>query len=568
MLGMKNEALLGEILIEQGWLTYEELTDAIQEQKKRGGYLGRILIEKGYTTHDKVCQALASQLNIPYLKLVDYKLNQNAVYIFPDHVVREYRVLPIDLKGEELTVAMADPLNLFTIQEIKYVSGYKIVPILTSEKELDEYINKYFGPMRKAEQAMKEINIHRLDEKDREVPAEKTESAVSEAPVIRLVNSIIGEAVEKLASDVHLEPQEKEMIIRYRIDGILYDRMKVPKDLEANLISRIKIMAGMDIAERRRPQDGRISLSYAGRYFDLRVATFSIIHGEKVVIRILDRTSLLLGLDELGMNQKQLETFNSFLAKPYGIILVTGPTGSGKTTTLYASLSRLNNRTQNIITIEDPVEYELEGINQAQVNPKAGITFAKGMKHILRQDPNIIMIGEIRDFETAEIAIQAALTGHLVLSTLHTNDAPGAIIRLLDMNVEPFLISSSVIGVVAQRLVRVLCPNCKKEHPASSGMLETIREKIPIDKDKITLAMATGCEKCSLIGYKGRTGIFETMKMSGDIRELVLARRPAREITQKAIKEGMVTLAESGLEKVLHKITSLQEAMRVIFINE
>lgn len=555
-------------MIKQGRLTEEELSDAIQEQKKRGGYLGNILIEKEYATHEEVCEALASQLDLKYVKLSDYQLDQKVVYIFPDHIVKEYRVLPIGLEGRELTVAMTDPLNLFTIQEIKHVSGYKIIPVLTTEKELDICINKYFGPIRKAEQAMEEITIHKLSEKEEEAAEEKTERAVSEAPVISLVNSIIGGAVEQLGSDIHLEPQEEGMVVRYRIDGILYDRMKVPKDLEANLISRIKIMAGMDIAERRRPQDGRIRLSYAGRSLDLRVSTFSVIHGEKTVIRILDSASLLLGLDELGMNPEQLKTFNSFLQRPYGIILVTGPTGSGKTTTLYAALSKMNTRSKNIITVEDPVEYELKGINQAQVNPKAGITFAKGMKHILRQDPNIIMIGEIRDSETAEIAIQAALTGHLVLSTLHTNDAPSAIIRLLDMNVEPFLISSSVIGVVAQRLVRVLCPYCKKEYAASPGVLKSLRGQTPVNKDKITLATPVGCEKCGSIGYKGRVGIFEIMKVSDTIRELVLARKSAVEITREAIKEGMATLAQSGMEKALHKITSLQETMRVVFINE
>lgn len=565
---MKNRSLLGEILIEQGYLNQEELTDAISEQKEKGGYLGRILIEKGYTTHDRVCQALASQMNIPYLKLSDYNLDQKALYVFPDHVIREYRVLPIDLKGEELTVAMADPLNLFTIQEMKYVSGYKIIPVLTTEKELDKYIDKFFGQMRKAEEAIKEITIQKVDERRGKTVVEKSEADDLRAPVIRLVNSIIGGAVEQLASDIHLEPQEKEMIVRYRIDGILYDRMNIPKEMEANLISRIKIMAGMDIAERRRPQDGRIRLSYDGHSLDLRISTLPIIHGEKTVIRVLDKTNLSLKLDRLGMNPGQLEQFNSFLAKPYGIILVTGPTGSGKTTTLYAALSKLNRRSENIVTIEDPVEYEIKGINQIHVNPKAGITFAKGMRHVVRQDPDIIMIGEIRDTETAGIAIQAALTGHLVLSTLHTNDAPSAIVRLLHMNVEPFLIASSLIGVVAQRLVRVLCPHCKKEYTVSPGILKSLQEKVPIDKSKVVLAEPVGCEKCGSIGYKGRTGIYEVMKVSDSIKELVLARGSTSNITRCAIEEGMKKLAESGIEKALQKSTSLQEAMRVIFTRE
>ncbi|MFC1808422.1 GspE/PulE family protein [Candidatus Omnitrophota bacterium] len=475
---MKDQYLLGEILVKRGNITKEQLDYAIAEQRDRGGYLGKVIIEMGYATHDEVCEALSNQLNIEYIKLSANKINKRAVYIFPDYIVKEYMVLPIDLKGDELTVAMTDPLNLYSIQTMKHVSGYKIIPVLTTEKDLEQHISKFFGPMRKAEVAMKEISVDNLEKED-EANVKSVEKTVSEAPVIRLVNSIINGAVDQSASDIHLEPQEDTMIVRYRIDGVLYDRMKIPKDLQANLISRIKIMSGMDIAEKRRSQDGRIGINHGKRFLDLRVSTLPIVYGEKTVIRILDKSSLLLGLDSLGMYNSQLNTFKSFLNKPYGIILVTGPTGSGKTTSLYAALNTLNTREKNIITVEDPIEYEIKGINQVQVNNRAGITFAKGMRHILRQDPDVIMIGEIRDYETAQIAIQAALTGHLVFSTLHTNDASSAIIRLLDMKIEPFLITSTVIGVIGQRLLRMLCPHCKKESVAPPELVRSIKDKLP-----------------------------------------------------------------------------------------
>jgi type IV pilus assembly protein PilB len=565
---MKDKYMLGEILLNKGLITKDQMLDAISQQKKGNEYIGKVLIDKGYVSHEDICQALSEQLNIKYVKLADIKIDDKVVYLLPDNIVREHMVLPIGVNEDELIVAMSDPLNFFMIQHIKDLSGYRITPVITSEKELDEKINTYFGPMRKAEQAIEEISSDTLQAKKIKIEAQKEKDAVSEKPVIRLVNSIVTGAVEQSASDIHLEPGEDHMSIRYRIDGILYDRMRIPKNFEPKIISRIKIMSGMDIAERRRPQDGKIRLAYAKRELDLRVSTLPVINGEKVVIRILDKSSLLLGYEKTGMTRGQLDMFNSFIQKPYGIILVTGPTGSGKTTTLYGALSKLNTREKNIITIEDPVEYEIKGINQVPVNTKAGITFARGMRHIVRQDPDIVMIGEIRDIETAEIAINAALTGHLVFSTLHTNDAPGAIIRLLNMNVEPFLIASSVIGVIAQRLVRVLCPYCKKTLPAPRAAIETLQKKTKITGRNQMLSEPVGCEKCGMIGYKGRTGIFEIMNVSDAIRDMILARKSSSEITERAVREGMSTLLTSGIQKALDNTTSLQETLRVVPINE
>ena len=563
---MNKKDLLGQILIQQGSLTKEKLAEAIREHSKQGEYIGKILIEKGFASQDDVCRALAKQLNIKYVKLSEIDIDKEALYILPDYVIRQYKVLPIELKGEKLVVATADPLNLFTIENMKNVSGYKIEPILTSEKELDKYIDQYFGTMRKASQAMKEIKDYEPDGKDMSV--EQIKAAVFEPPVIKLVNSVIAGALEQRASDIHMEPQEDKLIVRYRIDGILYDRMDIPKKLQATVISRIKIMADMDIGDKRRPQDGRIRMNYLKHSLDLRVSTLPVIHGEKAVIRLLDKSNLVLGLENLGMNKKQLDTFDSFIKRPHGIILVTGPTGSGKTTTLYSALTKINERTKNIITVEDPVEYQIKGINQVQVNQKADTTFAKSMRHIVRQDPDIIMIGEIRDHETAQIAIQAALTGHLVLSTLHTNDAPSAIVRLLDMKVEPFLIASSLIGVVAQRLTRILCPHCKKEFIPTANMLKSLKKKANIPGENINMASAVGCEKCGQIGYAGRIGIFEIMEISETIRDLTLVHTSSKDIKAKAKEEGMITLAENGMEKALSRVTSLEEIMRVVFTDE
>lgn len=558
---------LGELLIKADLITPEQLHKALEEQKMTGGYLGEILVKKGYAIQNEISKVLASQLNLPYVEISSYKLNSELINIFPEEFIRRLKILPLELKGNELTVAMGDPMNLFAIQEMRYFSGYTIIPVLATKKEIMESINHHLGSKYNAARAIEEITV-KEEREPAKVSLEQLETAIEEPPVVRLVSSIIAGGIRRKASDIHIEPQKDNLRVRYRIDGVLYKEMSIPKKLQPTVISRIKIISGMDIAERRQPQDGRIKLGAGGKNFDLRVSTLPTMYGEKVVIRILDKESILVGLEKLGMDDKQFATFNSFISRSYGIILVTGPTGCGKTTTLYSALTKLNTLARNVITVEDPIEYELEGVNQVPVNPKAGITFARGMRHILRQDPDVIMIGEIRDLETAEIAIQAALTGHLVLSTLHTNDAPSAIIRLIDMKVKPFLISSSVIGVVAQRLARVLCPQCKQEYETSPEALKSSEGLVLPDTKKITLARNVGCKECDSIGYRHRTGIFEIMTMTDHIRELILAEKSSGEITKVAIEEGMTTLQESGFKKALDKITSLEEVMRVAFIAE
>ena len=559
---------LGEILVEKGLLTPNQLYEALEIQKKTHKRLGEILIEKGLIKEEDLVKVLACQFNLEYVDLDKCKVSKEALQVFSPDIVKQHRIFPLKIEGETLVLVVSNPLDIFTLQNLKYLSGYRIKPVLSTPKQIDEYINKYFGPMREAQQAIKEI-ITRRDESQiqEEVPFKELEKVVQEAPIIRLVNSIIAEAIVQEASDIHLEPQKENMRIRYRIDGVLYERMNVPKHLQPLVISRIKIISGMDIAERRRPQDGRMSISMGEREYDIRVSTLPDVFGEKVVLRILDKQKILIPLENLGLDKEELAIIERLIYQPYGMILVTGPTGSGKTTTLYSILHRLNDISRNIVTIEDPVEYELPGINQTSVNVRAGYTFATGLRHILRQDPDVIMVGEIRDLETAEISIQAALTGHLVLSTLHTNSASGAIARLLDMDVEPFLISSSVIGVIAQRLVRKLCPLCKEEYRPPPEIIKEIKDLLPQNKN-VKFARPKGCEECKNLGYKGRTAIFEILRITPQIKRLILKRAPEADIEKVGISEGMKTLRKSGVIKALNKITSLEEVMRVAFVKK
>lgn len=563
---MKKLLLLGEILVKAQLISHEELQEALKEQKETKQYLGEILIKKGIITADQIGMAIASQLKISFINLNDFPVDKKVVYILPEEIVNKFKVVPLKLEGKDLTVAMVDPLNVFALQKMQQVSGYRINPVLTTSVEMDKFIAQHFGSMKQAESAIREIVIHKEEEKKEEdVSVEVMARAAEGGPVIKLVDSILAGAIEQGASDIHLESHKNDMLIRYRIDGVLYDKMHIPKELQALVLSRVKIMADLDIADRRMPQDGRIGISLANKSFDLRVSTLPAMHGEKIVLRILDKSSIMITLDKLGMEGDYLTKFNSLIMRSYGIILVVGPTGSGKTTTLYSALNKINRPDVNIVTVEDPIEYELEGITQVAVNPKIGVTFARGLRHILRQDPDVIMIGEIRDLETAEIAIQAALTGHLVFSTLHTNDAPSAVVRLIDMGVEPFLISSSLIGVLSQRLVRVACPYCKKIYKTKSSLIKEIKEFVGEDKE-IELVEPVGCSKCHNIGYSGRSGIYELMLMSEKIRHMVLERRSSLDISNIARAEGMETLRQNGINKVLRKETTLQEVMRVAFI--
>ena len=557
---------IGEYLIKSGVITEEQLRQALEAQKKTGKLLGEILVEKDFVSEEKVSKALAVQFDLEQVQLRSCTIDSSLTLMFPSDKMRQWRIFPVKLEGNSLTVAVVNPLDIKVLQRLKYLSGYRIIPVLSTPREIDTCINKYFGPLQHFNEAVQEI-VTSTQGGNEEMPLKDLEVAAKEVPIVRLVSSILSEAIKQEASDIHFEPQKDSLRVRFRLDGILYERFSIPKGLQPPVISRIKITSGIDIAERRRPQDGRINILAGNKEYDIRVSTLPDLHGEKVVLRILDKQSIRTDLQTVGLNDNELATVFDLIKHPYGMILITGPTGSGKSTTLYSILNKLNDTTRNIVTVEDPIEYALAGINQTAVNVRAGYTFATGMRHILRQDPDIIMIGEIRDLETAEIAIQAALTGHLVLSTLHTNSAPGAILRLLDMGVEPFLISSSVVGVIAQRLVRVLCQHCAQECEISAELLKDISDYLPEAKS-LQFLKPTGCKKCRDTGYRRRSGIFEIMRVTSEIKNLILKRAMEKEIAEMAIKQGMCTLQISGLAKAGKKITSLEETMRVAFVKK
>ncbi|MCM8774671.1 MAG: Flp pilus assembly complex ATPase component TadA [Candidatus Omnitrophica bacterium] len=555
---------LGEILVKYGIINNGQLQHVLDLQKKTGKKLGEILIEEGMASEQMITDILAQQHKLPMIDLNKVEPKEIVFNLFPPSYLKKHNIAPVEVDGDYVVVAINDPLDFVVLQELKNMSNYKIRLVMASLSDIKNYLDKHFGDLRSVTEAIKEISA-KDSLKEEDLPLEELEAKAQDAPIVKLVNSVITEAVKQKASDVHFEPQKKNLRIRFRVDGILYEKMIIPKELQAAVISRIKIISGMDIAERRKPQDGRISLGKDAPDVDVRVSTLPDIFGEKIVLRLLDKKSILKPLEKLGMNEEELRIVKNLISKPYGMILVTGPTGSGKTTTLYSILNILNDESRNIVTVEDPVEYELEGINQTHINVRAGYTFATAIRHILRQDPDVIMVGEIRDAETAEIAIQSALTGHLVFSTLHTNTASGAITRLLDMNIEPFLIGSAVIGVIAQRLVRQLCPFCKEEYIPTSSVWEWINSLLPVSQT-ITLVKPKGCDKCFGMGYKGRVGIFEIFAMDDSIRELVLKRSTELEIAKVAISKGMDILKISGLKKALAKITSLEEVSRVAFV--
>lgn len=554
---------LGKHLVEDGSLSKEHLELALGMQKKTKQRLGEILVENGFVSEKALMKALSAQFNLECVDLAACTIEGSLLRIFLVDNLREWKVFPVKLEADRLTVAMTNPLDMRILQGLKYLSGYRIDPVLATSRQIFDAIAKYYTASQSFQEAIQEINtIKKEDLLTDKMSSKELEAAVNEAPVVRLVNSVITEAIKQKASDVHFEPLRDRLRVRFRIDGVLYEGFTVPKGLQPPVISRMKIISGMDIAERRRPQDGRIGIAVGGKEYDIRASTLPDLYGEKMVLRILDKKSILVTVDSLGLDAGERDLIESLIHKPYGIILLTGPTGSGKTTSLYSFLNQLNDATRNIVTVEDPVEYELEGITQTIVNVKAGYTFATGLRHILRQDPDIIMIGEIRDMETAEIAIQAALTGHLVFSTLHTNTSSGAMTRLLDMNIEPFLISSAIIGVIAQRLVRRLCQHCKKEQPIPAELLTKIRKYFP-DYNEKTSAVPVGCKKCGNRGYAGRIAIFEILNITPQISELILKRADEPNIAKCAMSQGMLTLAASAFRKVTEKITSLEEAIRV-----
>jgi len=558
----KKRKALSESLVEQGIITQKDLEIAVAESEKTGESLRKTLVRLGLISEEDIIAFFEEQLSIPYVELGSYLIDSKVIKTIPEALARKYMVVPLFKTGDTITLAMADPLNVIALDDLRLKTSCAIEPVAASETDIKNAINQYYGTAGSIDEVIKSFETKAISiTEEEEISLEKLHDMAEEAPIIKLVNLIIMQAIRDSASDIHIEPEEQELRVRTRIDGILHDMTAIPKHLQAAVISRTKIMSDLNIATKRIPQDGRFQIKIENSQIDVRISTFPTIYGENVVMRLLDTSSILLGLEQIGFSESNFEQFKSLITKPHGIILVTGPTGSGKTTTLYSALNTINTPDKNIITVEDPVEYRLKGIRQSQINPKAGLTFATGLRSILRQDPDIVMVGEIRDRETAEIAVQAALTGHLVFSTLHTNDAPGSLTRLIDMGVEPFLISSSIIGVVAQRLVRTICSGCKESYRPTENALEKLSLNIP--KEEATFYRGKGCNICKNTGYKGRIGIFELMLMNDKIRDLILERTSSSVIKRAAEEAGMKTLRKDGLEKALKGITTIDEVMRV-----
>ncbi|GIP52776.1 MULTISPECIES: GspE/PulE family protein [Paenibacillus] len=545
---------LGELLLESGIITEAQLQTALEEQRSTKKKLGDVLLSQGVLTEHQLIEVLEFQLGIPHVTLSRFQIDPKLSQIIPETMAKRYQVMPIRVDGRKLMVAMADPLDLFVIDDLRMSTGFTIEPAIIARGELQRGIARLYG----LQDSMNEM-IKDLGSGDGPIEVEQSVITDEESPVVRLVHQMIEQAVRLGASDIHVDPMDTQVAIRYRIDGMLRSERSIPKTMQGVITARLKILGNLNIAERRLPQDGRIKMMIDGKQIDIRISSLPTVHGEKVVMRLLDLATGVKALDKLGMTEHNQGLFRRMIEKQHGIVLLTGPTGSGKTTTLYSALQHLNREQNNIITIEDPVEYMLEGVNQMQVHPAAGLTFAKGLRSILRQDPNIIMVGEIRDYETAEISIRASLTGHLVFSTLHTNDAVSTIVRLRDMGVEPYLISSSLIGVVAQRLVRRICPDC------AAAYVPDVKERIYLERLGITvdkLHHGKGCGTCGKSGYRGRMAIHEVLWIDDELRDSIVNGTPITELRKHAAKLGMRTLFEDGIEKMIAGHTTLQEILR------
>jgi type IV pilus assembly protein PilB len=574
---------IGELLLKEKRITPEQLEEVLTYQKTHGGKLGLNLVALGFVKDEDITALLSKQYGVPSINLTQFEIDPGVIKLIPGETCHKYQIIPLSRSGATLTIAMTDPTNVFAMDDIKFMTGYNVEPVVASEGAVAEALDKYYpsAPTRKADtgpsaldmaaKALEEMpeldaggDVELLAELE-EISAEALQRQGEEAPVIKLVNVILMSAIQKGASDIHIEPYEKEYRVRYRIDGILYNIMAPPMKYRDAITSRIKIMSKLDIAEKRLPQDGRIKIRFADdgvtKDIDFRVSCLPTLFGEKIVMRLLDKDKLMLDMTKLGFEQESLAKFEVAIQKPWGMVLVTGPTGSGKTNTLYSTISRINTSDTNIMTAEDPVEFNLPGINQVQVRENIGLNFAAALRSFLRQDPNIILVGEIRDFETAEIAVKAALTGHLVLSTLHTNDAPSTVNRLMNMGIEPFLVASSVNLICAQRLARRICTSCKEPHPMPPAAL--VQAGFTEDEaESVTPMRGAGCEKCNKTGYKGRVGLYEVLEVTDEIRELVLVGASAMELRKKAIDEGMITLRRSGLRKVQAGMTTIEEVAR------
>ncbi|MEM1178942.1 MAG: type IV-A pilus assembly ATPase PilB [Acidobacteriota bacterium] len=565
---------LGDLLVKAGKISTDQLRDALKKQREEGGRIGTNLIKMGLISEPELVEFLSKQFRVSAINLGQVAIDEAVVKLIPADVARKYTIMPVSKAGAKVTIAMLDPSNVFAMDDIKFMTGYNVEPVIASESAIRAAIERYYGATHALElkKVMEELDdepmgeeLEVLDDEPEEFDLDQLEDESDEAPVVRLVNIILTDAIKRGASDIHIEPYEKKYRCRYRIDGLLYEVMHPPLRLREAITSRIKIMAKLDIAEKRLPQDGRIKIKTKidnkDKELDYRVSCLPTIFGEKIVLRLLDKDKLMLDMTKLGFEPESLSWFEYAIAQPYGMVLVTGPTGSGKTNTLYSALSNVNTPETNIMTAEDPVEFNLPGINQVQMKESIGLNFAAALRSFLRQDPNTVLVGEIRDFETAEVAIKAALTGHLVLSTLHTNDAPSTINRLMNMGIEPFLVATSVNLVVAQRLVRRVCKFCKEPFEANPSELMQVGFS---EREARTLKLfkGRGCEQCGDTGYKGRVGLYEVMRVDDDLRDLILSGASSIELREKAVENGMITLRGSGLQKIRDGLTSIEEVVR------
>ncbi len=549
---------LGDILLDSGLVTQQQLAEAFEEHQRAGRALGRVLVEKGVLTESQLVAALAQQIGLKFVDLSDYPVDGAAIASVPPAVCRRYNALPIGYEDGRLLVAMSDPANVFAIDDIRSITGAEVKPVVSTKSDVTSAINRYH----RVDGDLDDLTMSMEADEDDELSNIK--EVVEDAPIVKFVNLLITQAIQDRASDIHIEPTERDLRVRFRIDGVLHEIMRSPKNIQSGVISRLKIMAEINIAERRIPQDGRLSVTTNGKKIDLRVATLPTVWGEKVVMRVLDNSTAMLKLSDLGFSDDNYERYSQSFTKPYGMMLVTGPTGSGKSTTLYATLNIVSRPEINVITVEDPVEYRIPGINQVQTNAKAGLTFASALRSILRSDPDVVLIGEIRDHETSQIAIEAALTGHLVLSTLHTNDAPSAIVRLTEMGVEPFLVGSALDCVLAQRLARRLCSKCREAYTPEPDTLVAARFPWHDGMDLPTLYRAIGCSACSKTGYRGRLALHEVMPVTEEIERLTVERASAVDIGRVAREQGMATLRDDGMAKVMAGVTTLEEILRVV----
>ena len=562
---------LGEILVKESLISQDQLQKALEYQRANGGKLGSCLTKMGFITDDDITGVLSRQYGVPSINLKYYDIDPNVIRLIPQDTALRYQVVPLSRVGSVLTIAMTDPTNVFAMDDVKFMTGFNVEPVVASESAIADAISRFYGAAHSNGEELSNLMRDLVDDElelasdEAEMDAASLEKAAEEAPIIKLVNLILTDSVKRGASDIHLEPYETELRVRFRIDGMLQTVMTPPLKAKDAITSRMKIMAKLDIAEKRLPQDGRIMIKYKAdgkkKELDFRVSTVPTLYGEKIVLRLLDKENLRLDMTKLGFEQESLTKFERSILRPYGMVLVTGPTGSGKTNTLYSSVARLNQVDTNIMTAEDPVEFQLGGINQVQMKEQIGLNFAAALRAFLRQDPNIILVGEIRDFETAEIAVKAALTGHLVLSTLHTNDAPSTISRLMNMGIEPFLVATSVNLICAQRLVRRICSNCKEEVEVPTQVLLDAgytQEEVKTTK----IYHGKGCSVCNKGGYKGRTGLYEVMEINDELRELILVGASALELKKKAVEQGMLTLRRSGLVKIAAGMTTMDEVLR------